>query len=199
MLGYSDSTRTAASSLQTRGAFIAPNWRWSRCSSGTAPRAGSFMAGAARSGGAGRPTYQASCRQPPGTVDGQIRSTEQGEVIASKFGNPEIGRRNLELLVAATLEASLLPHESVPAQLPHVRIDHAGALRMPRWPHIARWCTRRRASGVFLRIDTDFGDRRVEHRQAGRRPGSCRIRSNGRSRIFGRFRGGSLGASAGCC
>jgi phosphoenolpyruvate carboxylase len=37
--------------------------------------------------------------------------TEQGEIIASKFSNPEIGRRNLELLVAATLEASLMPHQ----------------------------------------------------------------------------------------
>jgi phosphoenolpyruvate carboxylase len=46
--------------------------------------------------------------QPPGTVRGQIRLTEQGEVIASKYANPEIGRRNLETLVAATLEATLL-------------------------------------------------------------------------------------------
>jgi phosphoenolpyruvate carboxylase len=46
--------------------------------------------------------------QPPGTVRGQIRLTEQGEVIGSKYSNPEIGRRNLETLVAATLEATLL-------------------------------------------------------------------------------------------
>ena len=39
---------------------------------------------------------------------GQIRLTEQGEVIGSKYANPEIGRRNLETLVAATLEATLL-------------------------------------------------------------------------------------------
>ncbi|PFW66462.1 hypothetical protein COL27_29465, partial [Bacillus sp. AFS075960] len=44
--------------------------------------------------------------------------TEQGEVIASKFANPEIGRRNLETVVAATLEASLLPQSNAPAQLP---------------------------------------------------------------------------------
>ena len=42
-------------------------------------------------------------------MNGQIRLTEQGEIIASKFSNPEIGRRNLALLVAATLEASLTP------------------------------------------------------------------------------------------
>jgi phosphoenolpyruvate carboxylase len=48
-------------------------------------------------------------------VKGQIRLTEQGEVIGSKYANPEIGRRNLETLVAATLEATLLhPTKSAP-------------------------------------------------------------------------------------
>ncbi|MFL6673779.1 MAG: phosphoenolpyruvate carboxylase [Massilia sp.] len=61
-------------------------------------------------GRGGGPSYQAILAQPPGTVNGQIRLTEQGEIIASKFSNAEIGHRNLELLVAATLEASLMPH-----------------------------------------------------------------------------------------
>ena len=59
-------------------------------------------------GRGGGPSYQAILAQPPGTVRGQIRLTEQGEVIDSKYANPEIGRRNLETLVAATLEATLL-------------------------------------------------------------------------------------------
>ena len=59
-------------------------------------------------GRGGGPSFQAILAQPPGTVNGQIRLTEQGEVIASKYANPEIGRRNLETLVAATLEATLL-------------------------------------------------------------------------------------------
>jgi phosphoenolpyruvate carboxylase len=59
-------------------------------------------------GRGGGPSFDAILAQPPGTVRGQIRLTEQGEVIGSKYANPEIGRRNLETLVAATLEATLL-------------------------------------------------------------------------------------------
>ncbi|HSO05814.1 MAG TPA: phosphoenolpyruvate carboxylase, partial [Pelomicrobium sp.] len=59
-------------------------------------------------GRGGGPSYQAIRAQAPGTVRGQIRLTEQGEVIGSKYADPQIGRRNLETLVAATLEASLL-------------------------------------------------------------------------------------------
>jgi phosphoenolpyruvate carboxylase len=67
-------------------------------------------------GRGGGPSYQAILAQPPGTVRGQIRLPEQGEVIGSKYANPEIGRRNLETLVAATLEATLLqPTRNPPA------------------------------------------------------------------------------------
>jgi phosphoenolpyruvate carboxylase len=68
-------------------------------------------------GRGGGPSYQAILAQPPGTVRGQIRLTEQGEVIGAKYANPEIGRRNLETLVAATLEATLLqPTRDAPAE-----------------------------------------------------------------------------------
>ena len=59
-------------------------------------------------GRGGGPSYQAILAQPGGAVQGSIRITEQGEVIASKYSNPEVGRRNLEILAAATLEATLL-------------------------------------------------------------------------------------------
>ena len=62
-------------------------------------------------GRGGGPSYEAILAQPPGSVAGQIRITEQGEVIASKYADAEIGRRNLETLVAATLEATLLGAE----------------------------------------------------------------------------------------
>ncbi len=61
-------------------------------------------------GRGGGPSYQAILAQPEGAVNGAIRITEQGEVIAAKYSNPEVGRRNLETLAAATLEATLLPH-----------------------------------------------------------------------------------------
>ena len=59
-------------------------------------------------GRGGGPSYEAILAQPPGAVQGQIRVTEQGEVIAGKYSNADVGRRNLETLAAATLEATLL-------------------------------------------------------------------------------------------
>src|SRR5690606_10145024 len=68
-------------------------------------------------GRGGGPSYQAILAQPRGSVQGQIRITEQGEVIASKYSDAEIGKRNLELLAAATLEATLVARDSdIPAE-----------------------------------------------------------------------------------
>jgi len=118
MLGYSDSNKD--------GGFFTSNWELYRAEIAlvelfTALRAEYgitlrlFHGRGGTVGRGGGPSYQAILAQPPGTVNGQIRLTEQGEVIASKYAHPEIGRRNLETLVAATLEATLLhPTKSAP-------------------------------------------------------------------------------------
>ena len=111
MLGYSDSNKD--------GGIFTSNWELYRAEIALVELFDE-LAGAhgitlrmfhGRGGTVGRgggPSYEAILAQPPGTVRGQIRLTEQGEVIGSKYANPEIGRRNLETLVAATLEATLL-------------------------------------------------------------------------------------------
>ncbi|MBI5258848.1 MAG: phosphoenolpyruvate carboxylase [Burkholderiales bacterium] len=118
MLGYSDSNKD--------GGFFTSNWELYRAElalvsvfeplqreHGITLRL--FHGRGGTVGRGGGPSYQAILAQPPGTVNGQIRLTEQGEVIGSKYAHPEIGRRNLETLVAATLEATLLhPTKSAP-------------------------------------------------------------------------------------
>ena len=59
------------------------------------------------------PSYDAILAQPPGAVYGSLRITEQGEVIAAKYAEPRIAHRNLETLLAATLEATLLDVEGL--------------------------------------------------------------------------------------
>jgi phosphoenolpyruvate carboxylase len=120
MLGYSDSNKD--------GGIFTSNWELYRAeialvelfdelkaSHGITLRM--FHGRGGTVGRGGGPSYQAILAQPPGTVRGQIRVTEQGEVIASKYANPVIGRRNLETLVAATLEATLIqPAKTAPKE-----------------------------------------------------------------------------------
>ncbi len=111
MLGYSDSNKDGGiftSNWELYRAEIALVELFNQLEASHKIKLRMFHGRGGTVGRGGGPSYQAILAQPPGTVRGQIRLTEQGEVIGSKYANPEIGRRNLETLVAATLEATLL-------------------------------------------------------------------------------------------
>ncbi len=108
MLGYSDSNKD--------GGYLTSNWtlycaerRLVDVFKTRRTRLRLFHGRGGSVGRGGGSSFDAIVAQPPGTVNGQIRLTEQGEVIQAKYKDVEVGSSHLELLVAATLEASLTP------------------------------------------------------------------------------------------
>jgi phosphoenolpyruvate carboxylase len=114
MIGYSDSNKD--------GGYITSTWSLHESSKALTPvfeAAGvSMQLFHGRGGAVGRgggSSFQAIQAQPPGTVQGRIRITEQGEVIAAKYGTPDSARTNLEAMTSAALLASLEPERLSPA------------------------------------------------------------------------------------
>lgn len=112
MLGYSDSNKESG--------FLAANWLLHRAQASlvaAARRHGVELTLFHGRGGAigrgGGPSHRAIRGQAPGTVDGRLKLTEQGEVVAARYANPEIARRELELVTAAVLLASTPEHDAV--------------------------------------------------------------------------------------
>jgi len=115
MIGYSDSNKD--------GGYLTSTWSLSKASTALKPvfeKAGVGMQLFHGRGGAvgrgGGSAFAAIRAQPTGTVQGRIRITEQGEVIAGKYGTRESAMTNLEAMASATLLASLEPDAFSPAE-----------------------------------------------------------------------------------
>jgi phosphoenolpyruvate carboxylase len=105
MLGYSDSNKD--------GGYVTSTWELYQAEvalvevfRAAGVRLRFFHGRGGSVGRGGGPSYEAILSQPPGAVQGELRLTEQGEVIAHKYANREIGLGNLEALFAATLRAT---------------------------------------------------------------------------------------------
>jgi phosphoenolpyruvate carboxylase len=108
MIGYSDSNKD--------GSYLTSTWELHEASRAllTVTQAAGlrlqlFHGRGGAVGRGGGSSFAGVLSQPTGTVAGRIRITEQGEVIANKYGEPDVARRNLDALTAGTLIASLAP------------------------------------------------------------------------------------------
>ena len=133
MLGYSDSNKD--------GGYVTSNWELYKAETAlvrefkaAGVRLRFFHGRGGTVGRGGGPSFDAIVAQPPGSVQGELRLTEQGEVIASKYANREIGRRNLEALLAATVRATMddaphAGHEDFHAAMEELSRDAMAAYR----------------------------------------------------------------------
>jgi phosphoenolpyruvate carboxylase len=168
MLGYSDSNKD--------GGFLTSGWELykteiilTRVFAKHGMRLRLFHGRGGSVGRGGGPSYQAILAQPAGAVSGQIRITEQGEVIASKYSTPEVGRRNLEILAAATLEATLTDHENriEPAEVFHPAMDRLSQLAFEAYRNLVYETP---GFATYFKESTPLSE--IAHLNIGSRPAS---------------------------
>ncbi|RAU17778.1 phosphoenolpyruvate carboxylase [Nitrincola tibetensis] len=108
MIGYSDSSKDAGQLAAAWGQYRAQKSLTDVCRKHSVHLT-LFHGRGGTVGRGGGPSHTAILSQPPGSVAGTLRVTEQGEMIRFKFGIPEIAMRNLELYTGAVLKATLAP------------------------------------------------------------------------------------------
>ena len=108
MIGYSDSAKDAGTTAAAWAQYRAQERLVEICQ-GHGVDLLLFHGRGGTVGRGGGPAHAAILSQPPGSVAGRLRTTEQGEMIRFKFGLPGIAEQNLNLYLAAVLEATLLP------------------------------------------------------------------------------------------
>ena len=124
MIGYSDSNKD--------GGYLTSNWSLHEAAlalvdvfTARAVRLQLFHGRGGAVGRGGGSAFDAIRAQPAGSVGGRIRITEQGEVIASKYGSPSLAAANLETMTAATVLASLAPAQLSPGDFARFRATGA--------------------------------------------------------------------------
>ena len=108
MIGYSDSAKDAGTTAAAWAQYRAQEQLVEICREQQVELL-LFHGRGGTVGRGGGPAHAAILSQPPGSVAGRFRTTEQGEMIRFKFGLPDIAEQNLNLYLAAVLEATLLP------------------------------------------------------------------------------------------
>ena len=171
MLGYSDSNKESG--------FLAAAWMLHQAQSALVAAARArgveltlFHGRGGAIGRGGGPTNRAILGQAPGSVDGRLKLTEQGEVIAANYADPTIARRHLEQMTGAILLASAPEHDA--------RLERALATAAPIMDELAATVARRlprarprrpglrRRSSATSRPIRELSDLRLGSRPAAR-------------------------------
>ena len=136
MVGYSDSAKDAGQLAASWAQYKAQEELVKVCDSHNVE----LMLFHGRGGTVGRgggPAHSAILSQPPGSVRGRIRVTEQGEMIRFKFGNPEVALRSLQVYLSAVLQASEIPPPQPEPQWRDI-LDQLSAIGVSSYRSIVR-------------------------------------------------------------